>query len=244
MISCRLFARLANQCYMIAAVIAHAKKMATTYAVPRTTSNARIWRTYFNNLPIAKSATKHFYKEPRHCYDPLPEHDDLTIEGYFQSEKYFIDAKEEVAKVLGFELKVNGNISVHIRRGDYLLYPTQFPILPMEYYIEAIGLMASLGFNHFKIYSDDIPWCKENFNRKEFEGLIITYSTVRDPLQDMRDMYNGLGFITANSTYSLFPATLRRDNPIVIAPSEDKWYGPAAKHLETCDLMPERFIKI
>jgi hypothetical protein len=243
MVSCRLFARLANQCYMIACAIAHAKKMGTNYAVPRTTTSPRIWRTYFDHLPIARSATKHFYKEPRHCYDPLPLVDDLTIEGYFQSEKYFIDAKKEVSEALGFEVKPHGNIAVHIRRGDYLLYPTQFPVLPMEYYIEAIGLMASRGYNHFKIYSDDIPWCKQNFNRPEFNGLIITYSTVKDPLQDMKDMYSAQGFIVANSTYSLFAATLRSDGPIVIAPKESRWYGPAVK-METCDLMPERFIKI
>lgn len=250
MITTRLFARLANQAFMISAVIAHAKRMNTTYSIPKKTTSPRIWPTYFNNLPYNYRATRHFYKEKRHCYDPLPNQDDLTIEGYFQSERYFLDAKKEIAEALGFEIPgidfapIIGNIAVHVRRGDYLLYPTQFPVLPMEYYIDAINVMASRGFQHFKIYSDDIPWCKENFKRKEFDGLIISFSIVKDPVQDMKYMYYSSGFIIANSTYGLFPALLRQDNPPVVAPEDDRWYGPAAKHLETCDLMPERFIKI
>jgi hypothetical protein len=72
----------------------------------------------------------------------------------------------------------------------------------------------------------------------------IEYCEISDPLTAMKDMYNASAFIIGNSTFSLFPALLRPDNPIVIAPAEERWYGPAAKHLETCDLMPERFIKI
>jgi hypothetical protein len=250
MISTRLFAQLGNQCFMIAAVIAQAKKMGTIYSIPKKTTSPATWRTYFNNLPYNYRATRYFYKEKRHSYDPLPEQSDLTIEGYFQSEKYFENAKQEVAEALGFEIPglsyVNliGHVSVHVRRGDYLLYPTQFPVLEMEYYIEAIKLMASRGFSHFKVHSDDIPWCKENFNRRDFDGLFISFSNERDALKDMKNIYYSDAMIIANSTFSLFPTLLRQDDPLVIAPKESRWYGSANRHLETVDLMPERFIKL
>jgi hypothetical protein len=240
MIQPKLWAQTGNQCFMISAAIAHALKMGTTYSIPKKTINPRIWRTYFSHLPETKSATKHYYKEKRHCYDPLPEVHDLTIEGYWQSEKYWHGYKEQIARALGFEYKPELYVAVHIRRGDYLLYPDQFPVLPMEYYIEAIAEFVKLGFDDFKIYSDDIAWCK-----KEFSAIgTYVYSEKKDPLSDMKDMYNAAGFIIANSSFSLFAASLRPDNPMVVAPAEHRWYGPKAGHLETCDLMNERFIKL
>lgn len=246
MIQPKLYAQLGNQCFMISAAIAHALKMGTNYSIPKKTINPRIWRTYFSHLPEVKSATKDYYKEPRHAYDPLPEVTDLTIDGYFQSEKYFDGAKEEIAQALQFELKPAEYIAVHVRRGDYLLYPEQFPVLPIDYYY-AKGIMDFInkGYKLFKFYSDDIEFCKQSFPRHLEEiGVHYTFSENRDPLTDMKDMYNASGFIIANSTFSLFPALLRQDNPIVVAPAEGRWYGPMNKHLETQDLMPERFIKL
>lgn len=256
MIRTQLWAQLGNQCFMLAAAIAHAKKMNTTFSAPRHTINPRLWPIYFHNLPVPQRATRGYYKEPRHAYDPLPEVDDLTIEGYFQSEKYFADAKAEIAKALGFDHNPTDYIAVHVRRGDYLLYPDQFPVLHDEYYKRSIVIAMKLtGCMNVKIYSDDIDWCIDrigsnhedfSFTRDEpsMNWARFMYSTERDPVKDMRDMYNANAFIIANSTFSLFPALLRQDNPLVIAPAENRWYGPANAKLETYDLMPERFIKI
>jgi len=244
MIQPKLFGQLGNQCFMIACSISHALKMNTTYSIPKKTISPQIWRTYFSHLPETKSATLHYYKEKRRCYDPLPEVDSLTIEGYFQSEKYWHGYKEQIAEALGFVHKPEPYVAVHIRRGDYLKYPDQFPVMPLDYYIHAIHMMASFGNKQLKVFSDDILWCKLMFMRTDLDNYFITYSDVKDPLSDMKDMYNASAFIIGNSTFSLFPSLLRPDNPIVIAPAEDRWYGPKAKHLETCDLMPERFIKM
>lgn len=255
MIQPKLFAQLGNQCFMIAASVAHALKMGTTYSIPKKTISPQIWRTYFSHLPETKSATLHYYKEKRHCYDPLPEVDSLTIEGYFQSECYWHGYKDQIAEALGFVHKPEPYVAVHIRRGDYLKYPDQFPVMPIEYYKMAMEFMGSVGdhgYHKFRIYSDDIKWCKDVFDPKSkllnymaFNApLHIEYSENKDPLTDMKDMYNAAALIIGNSTFSLFPALLRPDNPMVIAPAEDRWFGPKAKHLETYDLMPKRFIKM
>lgn len=244
MIQPKLFAQLGNQCFMISAAIAHALKMGTTYSIPKKTISPQIWRTYFSHLPETKSATLHYYKEPRHCYDPLPEVDSLTIEGYFQSEKYWHGYKEQIAEALGFVHKPEPYVAVHIRRGDYLKYPDQFPVMPVEYYLEGINKMVSIGHRKFLVFSDDIPWCINKFMAFALYDINIEYSMTKDPLTDMKDMYNASAFIIGNSTFSLFPALLRSDNPMAIAPAEDRWFGSKAKHLETFDLMPDRFIKI
>lgn len=250
MISCKLWAQTGNQCFMISAAIAHALKMGTTYSIPKKTINPRIWRTYFSHLPETRSATRHYYKEKRHCYDPLPEVDDLTIEGYFQSEKYWHGYKEQIAEALGFVHTPEPYVAVHVRRGDYLKYPDQFPVMPLEYYREAIRMFALQGHSKFRVYGDDIPWCKQHIkcglaDHTMFDDIChFEYSDIKDPLTDMKDMHNAAGFIIANSSFSLFPALLRSDNPMVIAPADDRWYGPKAKHLETCDLLKDKWLKI
>lgn len=245
MIQPKLWAQLGNQCFMIACSISHALKMGTTYSIPKKTISPAIWRTYFSHLPEVKSATMHYYKEKRHCYDPLPEVDSLTIEGYFQSEKYWHGYKGQIAEALGFVHKPEPYAAVHIRRGDYLKYPDQFPVMPVDYYRSALTEMINKGFKYFKFFSDDIAWCKSTFPALLDKKCVqYGFSEKKDPLTDMKDMYNASAFIIGNSTFSLFPALLRADNPIVIAPEDDRWFGPAAKHIETVDLMPERFIKM
>lgn len=250
MIQCKLWAGAANQAFMLAAVIAHAKKMNTTWGAPMRTLDPRVWRTYFK-APKPKPATRYYYKEPRHTYDPIPEHDDLTIEGYFQCESYFADAKKEVATALGFPFKPLNTVAIHVRRGDYLLYPDQFPVLPFSYYEDAIQQMLALNFTKFKVYSDDIPWCRQAF-AKLGEDYSIEFSPNTDPLTDMYEIFNSAAIITANSTFSLFPALLRPAtmpgvlgdiNFMVVAPAEHRWYGPKA-FMDASTLMPERFIKI
>jgi hypothetical protein len=60
----------------------------------------------------------------------------------------------------------------------------------------------------------------------------------------MRDMFNASGFIIGNSSFSLFPALLRSDNPMVIAPAENHWPWCGPNGSEAFDLMPDRFTKI
>lgn len=248
MIQPKLFAGLGNQLFMISAAISHALKMNTTYSIPKKTISPAIWRTYFTHLPETKSATLHYYKEKRHCYDPLPEVDSLTIEGYFQSEKYWHGYKEQISEALGFgkpEVFYSPPyVAMHIRRGDYLKYPDQFPIMQIEFYNKAIGELINKGFDRFRIYTDDHEWLKNNLQKFEWRDAYLQFNFDRDPLTAMRDMYNASAFIIANSTFSLFPALLRSDNPMVIAPAENHWPWCGKNGSEAFDLMPERFIKI
>lgn len=246
MILPKLYGRTGNQCFQVSAAIAHAKKVHTEWAIPRVTENMRIWPNYFlHTVPrenISMHSTRDIYNEIRHCYDEIPESLSLTINGYFQSEKYFENAKEEIGNALNFHCAKQGYIAIHVRRGDYVSdYSDKWPPLPNDYYDQAIDYFIERGSDTFKVYSDDIEWCKKTFTGR---GYALSYSTIKDPLTDMRDMYNAAGFIIANSTFSLFPALLRLDNPVTIAPAEHRWFGPGNSHLETCDLMPERFVKI
>lgn len=243
MIVPKLVGRLGNQCFQVAAAIAHAKRMGTNYGLPPNTVDGRIWKKWFTHLPVG-SYPHRVHKEPAHSYSEIPSLDHLTLDGYFQSEKYFADAKAEVAVALGFEYSPQSFVAIHVRRGDYLQFPDQFPVLPMQYYHTAIMEYASRGHGHFRIFSDDIHWCRSHFSHDYWNELYFDFSSESDPLLDLKSMYMAKAFIIANSSYSLFAASLRDDEPLVIAPAENRWYGPRNAHLETKDLMHERWIKI
>lgn len=249
----KLWARLGNQCFMIAAAIAHAKKMNTEWSIPFSTKDMRLWPNYFFHLlkpshTVRHYSTPNYFLQKTHAYEPIPEIPDIVIEGYFQTEKYFENAKIEIQQALSFEktkLAAPIECAIHIRRGDYLQLQDEFPVLPIEYYQEAIGEMVNKGIDKFFIFSDDIEWCMNVFSKKiDFWGSYVFYSRYKNALEDIQLMYSAQSFIIANSTFSLFPALLRDDNPLVISPALDRWYGIKNKHLNSPDLLPERFVQL
>lgn len=81
----------------------------------------------------------------------------------------------DIAKKQYDELTSSGKklISLHVRRGDYLLpQHHHFCLLGLDYYNEAIGhFMSEIQDYHFVVFSNDIEWCKENL----IEGDMVTY---------------------------------------------------------------------
>lgn len=246
MITCRTCGRLGNFMFQFSATYCHALKYGFDYCMPLRSMNEKAWPTpKIGRIKYGSPQPGKTFKQPTHAYHPIPNEDNLTLEGYWQSEKYWHGYKEQIAEALGFVHKHEPYVAVHVRRGDYLKYPDQFPVMPIEYYEKAIYHFTNNDMRHFKFYSDDIKWCQHFFPIIKYPRVnAFEFSENKDPLTDMKDMYNASAFIIGNSTFSLFPALLRVDNPMVIAPADDRWFGPKAKHIETCDLMPERFIKM
>lgn len=63
----------------------------------------------------------------------------------------FLDLKEEI-------IKKDNSVAIHVRRGDYLNLD-DFPVMPLEYYQKAMDIVKG----DYYIFSDDIEWCKANF---------------------------------------------------------------------------------
>lgn len=245
MITCRTCGRLGNFMFQFSATYSHSLKNGFDYCMPLKSMNERAWPTpKIGKIKYGSPQPGKTFKQPSHAYHPIPNEDNLILEGYWQSEKYFDGYKEQIADALGFAYRPAEYVAIHLRRGDYLLYPDQFPVMPMDYYYNAIEYFRSKAFIKFRVYSDDIPFSKTQINSTYINGIEVEYSNIRDPLGDMMSMYNAAGFILANSTFSLFPALLRIDNPMVIAPAENHWPWCGPNGSEAFDLMPERFIKI
>lgn len=112
--------------------------------------------------------------------------DEITLAGFFQSEKYFKNIEEEIRADFSFKDEilepckemigsVGEAISLHIRRTDYLQNPNH-TALDMSYYEKALEqINTDLPVI---IFSDDPEWCKEQklFQMKGlwFQNLVIT----------------------------------------------------------------------
>jgi hypothetical protein len=167
--------------------------------------------------------------------------------GHFQSEKYFIDNRNEILKLFEIDFNTKEYIlnkyqnylsektcSVHVRRGDYLNHTDSHPILDLNYYKKSY---ESLGDEYtYFILSDDLEWCKNNFdfiNKKIF----ITDNTDYQDLYLMSMCDNN---IIANSTFSWWGAWLNQNiNKVVIYPNV--WFGKNLNH-NTNDLIPTTWV--
>lgn len=172
--------------------------------------------------------------------------DNVTLFGYFQSEKYFKRMEEEIRNAFTFNSNIidpchnyyvntfpNSKVlSLHIRRGDYLKYP-HHPVMVIDYYQKALSMMPDLPV---LIFSDDVEWCKEQeiFSGDRFHISESNNTAIDLCLQSLCDYH-----IIANSSFSWWGAWLAKSEK-VIAPKN--WFGPPLTH-NTKDLYCENWIK-
>lgn len=267
MISCQLYGRLGNQLFQCAATIGYALRNNLPYAIPRHITRPPGLPAdpiYFNHFPEVKDIivdpesfqfSTVYYELPDQSYREInpvfTDGMDLLLCGYFQSEKYFGDQREGLLKVLQPAFTMSSSdpdegrnyVSLHVRRGDYLDKPECHPVLPMSYYVQVIRYFNSKGFYRFVVFSDDMEWCKEEINKERFVGSRFIYSVNQSALEDLQSMKACRHNIIANSSFSWWGAWLNNwPDKIVIAPKQ--WYGPALSHINTKDLLPEKWITI
>ena len=178
------------------------------------------------------------YSESDFKFNPqvlsLPPNTDLY--GYFQDERYFREIREEILKCFKFreehiqraneywEQKISpfldgrSSVSLHVRRGDYTLYPGHHPTCSKEYYEKSMEGFPEDGFK-ILVFSDDVEWCRE-----EFIGDKFFFVETGSPYSDLKIMVDCDHHIIANSSYSWWGAWLNpKEGKRVIAPS--RWFG-------------------
>jgi hypothetical protein len=253
MIGCRLQGGLGNQMFQIAA--AHALALRNNdisgfdFETCFTPLQGNPSNKYKDNV-LSKVNNVSGYKfrvdyyEPHFSYQELPYTTNLLLNGHFQSEKYFLDFKNEIIDLFTLndneivnnfmsENKLVGNTtSVHVRRGDYIKNQSYHPVCSVEYYQKAI---KEIGNSNFIFISDDIGWVKDNF-----KGDKIYYFESNDEISDLTLMTKVNNNIIANSSFSWWGAYLNKnENKRVIAPKQ--WFGVMG-HKDTQDIIPESWL--
>jgi hypothetical protein len=239
--------RWGNQLYQIACAIGLSEKHNSGYVIPE-------WKyNNFLKLPIKTSSVQnkvsYIFKENGFHYQEIPFRENMAIEGYFQSEKYFehckekvvesFEPKEELLKKLKEKhksfLEKENICSIHVRRGDYLNYPDHHPAQNLNYYMKAVKQFPKDYV--FYVFSDDTEWCKENFPIGEKFFVVEG----QNEIEDFYTMSMCANNIIGNSSFSWWAAWLNKNpNKKTIAPN--KWFGPAYSHFSTKDLFPESWI--
>jgi hypothetical protein len=215
------------------------------------------YRIYYDNILrnikfIDKLPSNYkIHKEPvTFNYQPITYNkgENLLLEGYFQSEKYFINNKDYIINlfkptenikqtILERLSNISDSISIHIRRGDYLKLSDFHPQQSLEYYTSAINL---LGVDrNYLIFSDDLDGVRSMFDflpNKQFISLGKDYL-------DLYAMSMCEHNIICNSTFGWWGAYLNENkNKKVIGPN--KWFGSALANLISSDILPDNWIKI
>jgi hypothetical protein len=175
----------------------------------------------------------------------------IFLDGYWQSEKYFLKNKNQILQELQPDILINQKIndsysffeqektiSLHIRRTDYLTSGGFHPAMPKEYYDQAIETCNAQNYDVKKVvFSDDIKWCKENL---KYENVI--YIEGNSNVMDLYIMSKCNDNVIANSSFSWWGAYLNSNqNKKVIAPKI--WFG-SHTNMNTNDIIPNEWEKI
>ena len=154
------------------------------------------------------------------------------LDGYWQTEKYFLNLRSEILKLYTFPPFVNdyqkqlcyqiehcNSVAIHVRRGDYLQHVNEYGNTDLDYYYNAMEFIKKQQTNvHFFIFSNDPKWVKQNF-----KGENIVYVEYNPNPQifnfDMWLISKCHHCIIANSSFSWWGAWLNQNtDKIVIAP--------------------------
>ena len=258
--------RLGNQLFQIASTIGTAKKINQDFSLPE-------WEyqhCFKNKLPLMGPQPELALVETVADYQPfdleqLSDNEEAVIDlnGYFQSEKYFLHAQEEIRRYFEFSDEILEHINkkysnvldeydttIHVRRGDYLNLKNVYHIPSHLYYFKATSILL---VKKAVVFSDDIEWCKTVFkdtdchfvNEREHDSYEIssTFSaeanakrfTFEDTVElALMSMFKNN--IISNSTFSWWAAWLNNDPAKqVIAPK----YWFAQEHIDKI-ISPEK----
>lgn len=243
--------RLGNQLFQAAAAIAIARSKNTKVNLPTNW----IYRGYF-------SIPDEFFGDPSPdtCINVSNYHYDMSaldgvdfkkcvdLFGYFQSEKYFLNIKDDIRKYFTPKVKKRDQWSVgmHIRRGDFVGHKSYVNLGP-EYYISAIDKYFNDKRYTFYICTDDPEYARFHFKGDKF---IIED---RNELEDFETMISCQNHILANSSFSWWGAYLAQSKKVIrpaksfrgcleLLSDADLWQPDWICHEDRIDLSDVTFI--
>ena len=272
--------RLGNQMFQFAAVRGIAAMRGYEFCIPpedsKRVDNYSLYRAFQlpsvrqrnqfvldrGHAPVVMEKQFHYDME-LHTMCP----NDVSLFGFFQSEKYFANIKDDIAKDFTFHESISDPVRelmdsldeaplfLHVRRGDpnlvdargfkwsYTQCSSQHPPQPLSYYEEALKNFPE--DQPVIICSDSPGWVKE---QEMFSGdrFMISEPTDKysdgsyEPFVDLCIMSLCSGAIIANSSLSWWGAWLQRGRGPVVAPK--MWFGPDYADKDTKDLYCDGWI--
>jgi hypothetical protein len=210
------------------------------------------------NLFTGESAVQYIKeKSPDFQEEILSLPDNVYLDGYWQSEKYFAEIADIISQEFSIinppsiinqqlmeEIDKCNSVSVHIRRGDYVTNPETRRIhyvCDEDYYLRAIAkMMECVEYPSFFIFSDDPEWAQRHII-PDAPVKDISHNPPNPSHEDLRLMMQCHHHIIANSSFSWWGAWLgKKPGQIVIAPTN--WF--AVEMYSSKDKIPNHWLKI
>ena len=210
-----------------------------------------------------KTITESGFHFDENLFDTCP--DNVNLDGYFQTEKYFQHIESQLRKDFTFKDEIldpckdfidqfDDIAFLHIRRGDNVGREDYYPIPPTEWMINMVD--KYFPDKPILICTDDLEWVRSQsvFDDDKFQisetrmyydtpvmtgAGIVTKSLI--PFYDLCLMSLCNGGIVANSSMSWWAAWLQSspDKKII---TQDPWFGSKHAHLDTKDIRPSSWI--
>lgn len=230
---------LGNQLFQISTALFKADQenteMAINYGFRHLVTQGNHPNNYKNNLYKKISVTTNvpdfIFQEKGFSYSPLPSQKNITLDGYFQTEKYFPNYKEKLDNIFIFPENVKEKIDksfskinkkilgIHIRLGDFLKIHSNVHLVCTEkYYINAL---KNYDLSKYKVIvtTDDY----ENFQKfLPINDFILCNS--KNEIEDLYLLTQCDDLIISNSTFSWWGAYLGKIKNSVCAPV--RWFAP------------------
>jgi hypothetical protein len=200
---------------------------------------------------------KHFHFDP----DIFSQPNDIYLDGYWQSEKYFESIKEIIRKEFSVkqplksinlrianEMAGTNSVCVHFRRLHGISdgkvdarAVNMHGAASLDYYYRCVEQLTQTVKNpHFFIVSDDPEWVRDNL-KLPYPTTLIDHNGADKDYEDLRLMSLCKHDIIANSTFSWWGAWLNPEkDKIVFVP--ERWFN-TDEH-DTKDLIPDEWIRI
>ncbi|MCW5714901.1 MAG: alpha-1,2-fucosyltransferase [Bauldia sp.] len=253
MIWIRLTDRLGNQMFQYATALGVANRVGTQVAVDVSSFvNRKAWRDYqlwrFSKLRLGRlprQTVRTLFRPDGlkvlsptgsgYCPELALAGDDTLLRGFFQSERHFVDVRDEVVDL--FDLRpflkrkriaavhdrfgARSLVSIHVRRGDYVKVKLHNLGDMTAYYHRAAQIvLAAHADAAFVVFSDDPAWCRASPMLDGLDALVLDADAA---LADMALMASCQHHIIANSTFSWWAAWLGQ-NPDRMVMLPDRWF--------------------
>lgn len=261
---------LGNQLFMIFATLSFAYQNNFHYNLIRHSSSfnnnsVNFWNNFlsqisYSNKTLTKFYNYHYENDP-FLFDKIPvTSNKIYLMGYFQNEEYFYSIKdiilsfllcglsiedklliEKIIREIDLFAKGRVKIFVHIRRGDYLLYPNHHNIISENYYRNSISI---LNDKVSKLLNNDIIQNNTN-NSVKNEVLYIFFS---DDTEYAKNTFKDLGnnFFSIDNGYPDYIILIIMSllDGGIIANSSFSWWGAYLQNLQKNNKISSIYDKI
>jgi hypothetical protein len=186
--------------------------------------------------------------------------DNVYLNGYWQSEKYFLNIEDIIRKEFTVKFQQTGknleldrkiasceSVSIHVRRGDYITNEhinRTHGVCGIEYYLLCVDKIKQYIENPvFFVFSDEPEWARDNLELP-YETTLVHHNGADRNYEDLRLMSQCKHHVIANSSFSWWGAWLNQHSEkVVLAPRQ--WFGKerqASRNMN--DLLPDSWVKL